>query len=137
MAEALLRREAGDRFDIHSGGLRPRSIHPLTLRVLDEEGLDTSRLSSTDLGRFLGKVPIHFAITVCEAANADCPRLHPFALRQLYWPFPDPVAAEGSEEERLAAFRGTRDAIADRIRQWLQDELPGTQVRPSIANCDA
>ena len=123
MAEALLRREAPERFDIYSGGLRPQEIHPLTLRVLEEVGIDTSGLHSKDLGSFLGKVAIHHAVIVCEVAHADCPRLHPFALQQLYWPFPDPVSVEGTEEERLAAFREVRDAIAERIRQWLA-ELP-------------
>ena len=137
MAEALLRREAGERFDIHSGGLRPDEIHPLTLRVLEEEDIDTSELWSKDLGHFLGKVSIHYAITVCETAKADCPRLHPFASHQRYWPFPDPVASEGTEEEQLAVFREVRDAIAVRIRHWLKAELPLSNVKPLLASGDA
>lgn len=119
MAEAILRREAGDRFDVHSCGLRPAPIHPLTLRVIEEAGIDVSHLRSKDLGDFLGKVSIHHAIIVCEAANDHCPRLHPFALNVHHWPFPDPVALEGTEEERLAAFREVRDSIEVRIRRWL------------------
>jgi protein-tyrosine-phosphatase/DNA-binding transcriptional ArsR family regulator len=124
IAEAILRRAAGDRFEVHSCGLRPQPIHPLTLRVLEEAGLDTSSLRSKDLGDFLGKISIHHAIIVCEAANDHCPKLHPFALHLHYWPFPDPVEVEGTEEERLAAFRDARDAIEVRIRRWLRDELP-------------
>lgn len=125
MAEAILRREAGDRFEVHSCGLRPAPIHPLTLRVIEEAGLDVSPLRSNDLGDFLGKVSIHHAIIVCEAANAHCPKLHPFALQLHYWPFPDPVETAGSDEERLAAFRDVRDAIEERIRAWLL-ESPST-----------
>ena len=124
MAEAILRREAGDRVEVHSCGLRPAPIHPLTLRVMEEAGLDVSPLRSKDLGDFLGKVSIHHAIIVCEAANAHCPKLHPFALHLHHWPFPDPVAVEGTGEERLAAFRNVRDAIEERIRVWLHDEQP-------------
>ena len=119
MAEAILRREAGDRFEVHSCGLRPAPIHPFTLRAMEEAGLDVAPLRSKDLGDFLGKMSIHHAIIVCETANDHCPRLHPFALHLHYWPFPDPVAAEGTEEERLAAFRDVRDAIGERIRAWL------------------
>lgn len=138
MAEALLRREAPNRFEVHSGGLDPGPIHPLTLRVLEEIGIDTSPLSSKDLAHFLGKTPIHFAITVCETANENCPRVHPFALQQLYWPFPDPAAAEGTEEERLEVFRGVRDAIELRIRHWLDAELPASvERRPAAGNGDA
>jgi len=125
MAEAILRREAGDRFEIHSCGLRPQAIHTLTLRVLEEAGLDTSPLRSNDLGDFLGKVPIHHAIIVCETTNDHCPKLHPFALHLHYWPFPDPVEVEGTEEERLAAFRAARDAIEERIRRWLHEGRGG------------
>lgn len=132
MAEALLRRAAGDRFDVHSGGLRPREVHPLTLRVLEEEGIETAELHSKDLGQFLGKVPIHYAIVVCETAQDDCPRVHPFALQQLFWPFPDPVAVEGTEEERLAAFREVRDAIAGRLQRWLS-ELPTSDTRLPVS----
>jgi arsenate reductase len=120
MAEAILRREAPDRFEVASCGIKPAPIHPLTLRVLEEAGLDTSSLKSKDLGDFLGKVTIHQSIIVCEAANEHCPRLQPFALKQSFWPFPDPVTVEGTGHERLAAFRDVRDAIEKRIRDWLQ-----------------
>jgi len=123
MAEAILVREAGERFEVCSGGLKPAPVHPLTLRVLEEAGYPTEDLQPDDLGAYLGKVPIHHAIVVCEAAQADCPRLPPFALHHDYWPFPDPVAVQGSEAERLRAFRDVRDAIGARIRRWL-DEAP-------------
>jgi len=133
MAEALLRRDANDRFDIYSGGLKPQEIHPLTLRVLDEIGVDTTGLYSKDLGQFLGKVAINYAVIVCEAANTDCPRLHPFALKQLYWPFPDPATALGTEEEQLTVFREVRDAIAGRIQHWLQEEFTDGTAKRSAA----
>ncbi len=133
MAEALLRRAAGERIDVHSGGLRPQEIHPLTLRVLAESGIETRELYSKDLGHFLGKLPIHYAITVCELANRDCPRVHPFSMHQLYWPFPDPAAAMGTEAERLAVFRSVRDAIEVRIHDWLRAEFPAHPQAPAAA----
>ncbi len=129
MAEAILRREASDRVEACSGGIRPDRVHPLTVRALDEIGLPTDRLVAKDLGRFLGKVPIHYAIVVCEAANEHCPRISPFSPTVLYWPFPDPVAAEGTEKERLDAFREVRDAIDGRIRAWLRDEFPALEAK--------
>lgn len=129
MAEAILRHEAGERVDVCSGGIRPDRIHPFTLRVLDEVRLPTDDLVAKDLGQFLGKVPIHYAIVVCEAANEHCPRIAPFAPTLLSWPFPDPIAAEGTEEERLAAFRAVRDAIGGRIRAWLRDEFTALEAR--------
>jgi hypothetical protein len=33
-----------------------------------------------------------------------------------YWPTPDPTAAEGSREQRLAAYREVREELMRRIR---------------------
>lgn len=119
IAEAILRREAGDRFEVSSAGLTPRDIDPMTLKVIEEIGLPTDGLISKDLGQFLGKHPIHFAIVVCESANDHCPKIVPFAAELLFWPFLDPVAAEGSPRQRLRRFREIRDAIEERIWRWL------------------
>ncbi len=121
MAEALLRHMAGERYDVHSAGTEPKAVHPLTHRVMAELGIDTSGQSSKDLREYLGRVSIHTAIVVCENAQKQCPRIYPFALQTLYWPFDDPAAVPASEPERqLAEFRHVRDAIAARLRQWLE-----------------
>jgi arsenate reductase len=123
MAEAILRRHADDRFEACSAGLRPRSeIHPLTLRVLNEVGLDTEGLCTKAVEIYLAKVPVQHAVIVCEKAQESCPRIYPFAMETLYWPFEDPAAFEGSEEERLEKFRDVRDAIDERITTWLDTE---------------
>ncbi len=129
MAEAILRREAPHQVDVCSCGIRPQPVHPLTIRVLDEIGLPTDGLEAKDLGRFLGKVRVHYAIVVCEAANEHCPRISPFAPTFLYWPFADPAAAGGTEEERLDAFRGVRDALRSRICAWLREEFPVLEAK--------
>lgn len=121
MAEALLRRHAGDGFTVCSAGLRPEAVHPMTLEVLEEIGIDTSACEAKDFGGFLGKKPFHYAIVVCERANKDCPHIYPFALQCLYWPFEDPAAFEGPKAARLEKFREVRDAIDARIRDWLEE----------------
>ncbi len=119
MAEALLRAHAGERFDVYSAGLRPAAeVHPLTLQVLKERGVDTSRLRPKGTDVFLGKVTIRYAIIVCEKAAEACPHIYPFALQTLYWPFEDPAAFDGSAEERLQKFREVLDAIDSRVRAW-------------------
>jgi arsenate reductase len=128
MAAALLRQRAGDRFTIHSAGLRPEPVHPLTLQVLDELGLDTKACQPRDLGEFIGRVPIHFAIVVCDRANQDCAQMFPFAQKRLYWPFEDPAAFDGTAAARLERFRAVRDAIDVRIRDFV-DDLPRSNER--------
>lgn len=122
MAEALLRHHAGDRFEVYSAGLEPKGIHPLTVRVMEELGISLKDHRSKSLEEYLGKLPVRYAITVCENAEQQCPRLWPFAVNRLSWRFPDPAAAEGTEAERLQCFRQTRDGIDRRIQQWLAEE---------------
>ena len=95
-------------------------VHPLTRRVLQELGIDASGLRAKGIRLFLGKVPIRYAVVVCERANRSCPKVYPFAARTLYWPLEDPAEAEGSCEDRLAVFRRVRD----------ENRRPGPSLRP-------
>jgi arsenate reductase len=124
MGEALLRHHAGARFEVYSAGTEPKGVNPLTLRVLEEAGVPTRGLRSKSVREFLGKVRMRYAIIVCESAQKSCPRIEPFAVQTLCWPFPDPAAATGTEDERLAVFRSVRDEIDARIRAWLEKEVP-------------
>jgi arsenate reductase (thioredoxin) len=119
MAEALLRARAGDRFTIHSAGLEPKGVHPVTIQVLAELGLPTDAMRSKPSTDFLGKVKITYAVVVCDSAQRSCPKVFPFTFNMLYWPFEDPAAFVGTPEQQLEKFRQVRDQIAERLDQWL------------------
>ena len=121
MAEAFLRLYGGSRFEAHSAGLEPKGINPYTRRVLAEVGVDMVNQTSKDLRVYLGKMHFGYLITVCSNAEARCP-IFPGVATRLHWPFDDPAAVEGTDEEKLAAFRRVRDAIGMCILAWL-DEL--------------
>jgi arsenate reductase (thioredoxin) len=120
MAEALLCKHAGNRFTAFSAGVEPKGIHPLTIKVLGEIGIDTSKLRSKDVAEYLGKLPVHQLIVVCENAEGSCPRIFPGMLDRQFWPFDDPPAFQGTDEEKLNKFREVRDKIDQRIQQWLK-----------------
>lgn len=121
MAEAFLRHCGGDRFAIHSAGTEPADeIHPLAIAVMEEVGIDLAGQSPKPLRTFLGRMFVHYLIIVCEAAEQSCPRIFPGTSERLLWPFEDPAAAEGSEEEVLATFRRVRDEIRERIERFLE-----------------
>ncbi|NPV41288.1 MAG: arsenate reductase ArsC [Anaerolineae bacterium] len=121
MAEALLRKMAGDRFEVHSAGLDPSVIHPMTIQVLQEIGIDASGQYAKPLTTYLGKVHFSYLITVCSKAEQRCP-IFPGIGQRLHWPFDDPAAFEGSEQDKLEFFRQVRDQIEIRIRQWLFEQ---------------
>jgi arsenate reductase len=124
MAEALLRKHAGHRFEVASAGLEPTEVHPLTRKVLEEVGIDASGLSAKGTKDFLGKVAVRYAIIVCAEAEKKCPRIFPFTLQTLSWPLDDPTRVEGSSEIQLARFRRVRDEIDARTREWLHELGP-------------
>jgi arsenate reductase (thioredoxin) len=117
MAEGLMRAAAGDRVEAASAGLEAASVHPLAIRVMAELGVDISRQRSKTLAEFEGQ-PFDTVVTTCDEAQEACPRW-PGKARMLHWGFPDPAAAQGTEEERLDVFRSVRDAIRERIAAFL------------------
>ena len=123
MAEAFLRRFGGDRFEVHSAGLSPRDIDPLTIQVMHEKGYDLSRHTSKGIKEYLGKVLFQYLITVCAEAEKSCPTVWPGVSHHLHWLFEDPAAFEGSEEERLAKFREVCDQIERKVRDWVAEQL--------------
>lgn len=121
MAEAFLRKHGGDRFEAYSAGLEPKGINPYTRRVLEEVGIDMAGQTSKDLSTYLGKLHFGYLITVCSNAEERCPVFPGIGIR-LHWPFEDPAAVEGSDDEKLAKFRQVRDQIEARILQWLSED---------------
>lgn len=121
MAEAFLRAYAGDQFEAYSAGVEPKSIHPYTKRVMEEVGLDLAGHYSKPLGDYMGRMHFGYLITVCAAADEDCPRTFPGMGQRAHWELEDPVAFQGTEEEKLQKFREVRDKIDRRIRQWLAE----------------
>ena len=122
MAEAFLRHFAGNLFEVFSAGLDPRGIHPLTTRVMEEIGIPLANHFSKSVSEYLGKVHFGYLITVCAAAEDRCPASFPGISRRLHWPFDDPAAYTGSEDEMLQKFRDVRDEISRRIQNWLKEQ---------------
>jgi len=122
MAEALLKKYARDRFEVYSAGYEPTDINPFTRQVMEEAGLDLSDQNAKGVKEYLGKINFAYVIIVCDRAEKTCPTAFPSISRQrLFWPFEDPAAFEGTDEEKLAKFREIRDQIEHRILQWLNE----------------
>ena len=119
MAEAWLREYAGERFEVYSAGLEPTVIHPLTIQVMQEAGVDMSAHYSKSLGDFLGRLHFGYLITVCGKAEEKCPIFPGMGVR-LHWLFEDPAAFVGTEEQKLTVFRQVRDAIEAQVKIWIK-----------------
>jgi arsenate reductase len=124
MAEAFLRKHAGDRFEVHSAGLEPKGIHPCARQVMEEAGISLDGHRSKSLDEYFMKTHIGYLVTVCANAEERCPFM-PGARVHMHWPFEDPAAFEGTEKEKLAKFREVRDLIERRILAWLDEMASG------------
>jgi arsenate reductase len=123
MAEALLRKLAGDRFDVYSAGTQPAAeIHPLTRQVMAEVDCDLAGQRPKGVEPYLGTLSPAYVIILCEQTARECPTVFPTLGPILVWPFKDPAAGTGSLEVRLAKFREVRDAINSRLRAWLEGQ---------------
>ena len=88
-----------------------------------EIGIDISPHRSKSVDEFAGQA-FDYVITVCDNANETCP-VFPGTARRVHWPFDDPAAAQGSEDERKAVFRRVRDQIRARIAQFASRDGSG------------
>ena len=124
MAEGLLRSFGGERFEVSSAGTKPSVVRPEAIAVMSELGIDLSGHRSKHVREFEGQ-SFDYVITVCDDANESCP-VFPGETRRIHWSFPDPAAIEGSDTERLAAFRRVRDALAEVFGDFAHRIAPAT-----------
>jgi arsenate reductase len=122
MAEAFVRKYAGDHFEAHSAGLEPKGLNPLTVKVMKEVGIDVSGQTSKGVDVYLGKNLFQYLITVCDDADKNCPTVWPGVNTRLHWSFQDPAAVEDTDEEKLKKFREVRDLIDKKIKDWLVEQ---------------
>jgi arsenate reductase len=119
MAEAFVNQMCQGSFVASSAGLEPGQLNPLVVEAMQEVGIDISAASTTGVAEVLAAGrQFDRVITVCDEASAErCPTF-PGPVAREHWGFPDPSAASGSREEKLAQVREIRDAIRQRITDW-------------------
>lgn len=118
IAEGLLNEAGGGRFKAYSAGSHPRGeVHELALRELEKLRVPTTGLRSKGWEEFArpGAPAMDFVFTVCDkAAGESCPAW-PGQPVTAHWGMPDPAAVQGTEEQRLKAFRDVALMMKRRI----------------------
>ena len=114
MAEGLLRHDAGDRFDVASAGTHPSRVRPEAIAVMREIGIEISGHRSKSVDEFATR-DFDYVLTVCDHAKETCPIFPGHGIR-LHHNFEDPAAVEGSNGDKLAAFRRVRDQVREFLR---------------------
>ncbi len=118
MAEAIINRVGGGRFNGFSAGSHPKGgVHPFTLDILKKLNYDTTRARSKSWDEFAapGAPRMDFVFTVCDdAAKEECPHW-PGQPMTAHWGLPDPAAVQGTEVERRLAFADAFRMLNNRI----------------------
>jgi arsenate reductase len=118
IAERVIDRLGRTRFRGFSAGSRPAgTVNPLALKVLESSNFQTEGLRSKSWSEFSGPEapPMDFVFTVCDSAAAETCPVWPGQPMTAHWGIPDPAKAEGSEAERMLAFRHALAALERRI----------------------
>ena len=120
LAEATLNHMARGRFRAFSAGSSPRENqqpNPLALKALANAGISTEGLRSKSWDEFgQADAPrMDLVITVCDhAAGEICP-YWPGQPATAHWGYADPSEIEGSNAQKLEAFRQTFLALHRRL----------------------
>ena len=122
LAEALLNQWEQGKFHGYSAGSHPTGkVNPLALEILQRHGFPTKGLRSKAWDEFAvpGAPTMDFVFTVCDnAANEVCP-VWPGQPMTAHWGVADPAAVDGSELEKIQAFRDAFRLLEKRIKVFV------------------
>ncbi len=131
LAEAILNHMGKSRFKAYSAGSSPRENqqpNPMALKTLQSAGISTDGLRSKSWDEFaMANAPhMDLVITVCDnAAGEVCP-FWPGQPATAHWGYADPSAIDGTDAQKLDAFRQTLHAIKRRLELLIN--LPAASV---------
>jgi protein-tyrosine-phosphatase len=120
MAESLLRQMFPSGLYVKSAGVRRGELDPFAVAVMAELGQDISShrpMTFEELDDWEG---LNFDLIVTlspEAHHKALELTRTLAADVEYWPTPDPTRADGSREQKLAAYREVLDGLLLRIRR--------------------
>jgi len=112
MAEEWMKRLAGNLIDVKSAGIEANGINPYTKVVMSEVDIDMSEVESVCLKSDMLEWA-DLLVTLCDNAEEQCPIVND-DIAKLHLPLSDPSKIK-DEDERLLAFRETRDEVKKRV----------------------
>ena len=119
IAHGFLNDLSNTTFEVFSAGSHPSKIHPISIIVMEEIGIDISKHTSDHIEDYINK-NIDIVITVCDSANKTCPTFLN-AGKRIHWSIDDPFRAWNFDLNQLSNFRQTREEIKSRLLKFIQE----------------
>ncbi|WP_372425070.1 arsenate-mycothiol transferase ArsC [Salinarimonas chemoclinalis] len=124
MAEGLARHFFGRSTYVQSAGVRKEEEpDPFMIAAMDELGIDATRHKCRTLDELEEYEGLSFDLIVSltpEAHHAALELTRYLAADVEYWPTPDPTLETGTREQRMDAYRATRDWLVERVKARLR-----------------
>ena len=138
LAEKLLGHWGKGKFKGYSAGSFPNGkVNPLAIKLLESKSFSTEGLRSKSWDEFAAEGAPHldFIFTVCDnAAGEICP-YWPGQPMTAHWGVEDPAAVEGTDDEKLAAFRKASMYLENRIKLFVSlpiSKLDNMKIKEEI-----
>ena len=122
LAESLLNRFGQGRFRAFSAGSHPAGrVNPFALELLEKNHFPTGELRSKPWDEFAqpDSPQLDFVITVCDKAAGEVCPVWPGQPMSAHWGIPDPVAAEGSDDQKRHAFVDAMNQMQRRVSMFV------------------
>ncbi len=116
IAEGLVNHFFKNDFEAFSAGITATKVNPCAVKVMEELGINIRDQYSKSIEDVRARKFDH-VVTVCDNARESCPFFPGDNI--IHKSFKDPAAVQGSEEEKLDAFRSVRDEIY----AWLKEKF--------------
>ncbi len=135
LSEAITNKIAGDIIEVRSAGSNPAaSVHPLTIKYLQQTGYPTQDLKSQSWNDFAEFQP-DLVITVCDSAAGEACPLYFGSCLKIHWGLSDPSKVEGDAVEQERAFLNCIEKIAlraEKLRHIASQELDKNSLQAAL-----
>ena len=131
MAEALTAHFAPVTVEAFSAGSHPKSLHPNTVRVMHEHGIELSGRHPRDLREF-AEQRMDYVVSLCDRVRERLPRF-PEDPERIHWSIADPAQDGDSDDATYPAFQQTAAELAARVR-FLLHRIQSARARHEVTD---
>lgn len=114
MAEAILKKQAGEYFDVFSAGSNPKEVDPIALNIIRRHNMSTEGLYSKPMKDFKNN-QFDFVISLCNKAKKKGEKKnYDFMQEVIEWNFEDPKT-----RQTVNPYETTFKELNERIKMFV------------------
>ena len=113
MAEGIMNKFLGDKYQAFSAGTEVTEVNMFASKAMKEMGIDIGSHYSKHIDEFKN-IEFDHVVTVCDNANENCP-VYLVRDNHIHKSFKDPTEFVGNDNEKLNYFVDT----GKEIKEWI------------------